>query len=271
MPGPIRFTSSQAPNADRYVRAILNHLAERLSLPIEWVDDGDWLARERDFDAGRIHMAWVCGLPYVWKADDSAIDVELLAAPVLAAPRYRSQPIYFSDVIVRHDSPYQSFEDLRGASWAINEPRSHSGYNITRHHLATLGHHGPFFSRVRQAGAHEIAIRLVARGRVDASAIDSSVLETEYHLHPDLHTELRLIAALGPSPIPPWVVHRSLDAGTRAALRQALLSLHTHPAGRALLAEGALSHFSPVTDADYDPIRQMERQAAPVTLARDFR
>ena len=69
--------------------------------------------------------------------------------------RYGGRPIYFSDVIVHRDSPFRSFLDLRGHSWAYNEPLSHSGYGITRYHLLELGETGGFFSEVVEAGFHE--------------------------------------------------------------------------------------------------------------------
>jgi phosphonate transport system substrate-binding protein len=33
------------------------------------VHDIRWQERLRRFDAGRIQVAWMCGLPYVWRAD----------------------------------------------------------------------------------------------------------------------------------------------------------------------------------------------------------
>src|SRR5947207_11493460 len=52
-------------------------------------------------------VAFVCGLPYVEATDAGRAAVEPLAAPVLRGERYGGRLIYFSDVIVRHDSPFQ--------------------------------------------------------------------------------------------------------------------------------------------------------------------
>src|SRR5436305_11796693 len=72
-----------------------------------------------EFARGQVDVAFICGLPYVrmTKEDPSCL-VELLAAPVLQGERSQHKPIYFSDVIVRSDSPYKSFDDLRGCVWA---------------------------------------------------------------------------------------------------------------------------------------------------------
>ena len=65
--------------------------------------------------------------------------MELLAVPVPAGSRYCGQPVYFSDVIVRERVPFEVLTELRGAVWAYNEPRSHSGYNVVRAYLSRLG------------------------------------------------------------------------------------------------------------------------------------
>lgn len=260
----LRFSSSQATNAEKQMQAVIAHLGDTLSLPIEFVSGGSWDTREAALDRGDIQLGWICGLPYVWKADILHPGLELLAAPVLAAPRYGDQPIYYSDIVVLQDGPHSAFEDLRGASWAFNEPHSHSGYNITRYHLATLGERGAFFGKIIQAGSHERALRLILDGSVDASAIDSSVLETEIRNKPELAEQIRVIEALGPSPIPPLVIHLRVPEEMRTALRARLLTLHESEAGRKVLQAGALKRFAAVEGRDYDPIREMEAQAKTV-------
>src|SRR5437867_10503703 len=42
-----------------------------------------WPSREQMLDRGDAHIGFICGLPYVWKADSAAPQVELLAAPVM--------------------------------------------------------------------------------------------------------------------------------------------------------------------------------------------
>src|SRR5262249_9221731 len=157
----------------------------------------------------------VCGLPYVERARRGHCPVEPIAAPVVAGARYGGRPIYFSDVIVRRDSPCRCFAELRGRSWAYNEPHSQSGYGITRFVLARDGQARGLFGRVVDAGWHERAVRLVATGECDASAIDSHVLALIFRDEPALAKELRVIDALGPSTIQPVVVSRRLPRALR--------------------------------------------------------
>ena len=208
------------------------------------------------FENGEFEAGFICGLPYVQLVRQTPAPVALLAAPVISGGRYAGRPIYFSDVIVHRTSPVLTFAELRGRSWAYNDPDSHSGYNLTRHHLLHLGEIGGFFSRVVEAGFHQRAIRMVAAGEVDATAIDSQVLAIELRDHPELADELRVIEAFGPSTIQPMVAARHLPDVTKAEIRGVLLGMGNDPAARAVLGQGFVDRFVPVTDADYDDIRR---------------
>jgi len=266
-PAILRITSCMADNAEATCRAISRWLGERLGLATEFVDCIPWQERERELDAGRIHLCWICGLPYVRKADALPPQVEACVAPVMALPRYAGAPVYYSDIVVHRDSPYRDFADLRGSSLAYNEPDSHSGHNVLRHRLAELGETGGYFGRAIESGAHQASLRMIADGRIDASAVDSTVLEAEIARDPALVKALRVIGTLGPSPMPPWVLHRALDPALRAGIRDGLLVMHTDPAGRHILAQWGIAHFVTVDNTHYDPIRDMARQAANIPLA----
>jgi len=184
--------------------------------------------------------------------------VELLAAPVLEGERYQNRPIYFSDVIVRRGSDMVGgFEALRGRSWAYNDPFSHSGYNLTRYELIRRGETGGFFGRVVEAGSHLNALGLVAAGTVDAAAIDSQILAVVFRDSPELAESLRVIDVFGPSTIQPMVAASRLPQGIKERLRALLLDLPGGERSRSALGYGFVRRFAPVTDADYDDIRDM--------------
>jgi phosphonate transport system substrate-binding protein len=173
----LRLASCMAENTEAVCRAIAEYIQLKLDISTEYVTGIPWQEREALFDGGEIHILWLCGLPYVHKADLAETSMELLAVPIPAGKRYHGQPVYFSDVVVRRDSPVKSFPDLRGASWAYNEARSHSGYNVVRAHLFELGESANFFGNVVEAGAHSNSLQMILTGAVDGAAIDSTVLE----------------------------------------------------------------------------------------------
>lgn len=262
----LRFSSCMAPNMESMCRDIAFIAAERLGIETTFVGDIEWPARERGFIDGTIDVLWICGLPYVWNWPDDRDVVELLAAPVMRAPRYEGRPVYYSDIVVRRGSGYRSFADLRGKRFVYNEPRSHSGYNVMRHHLAKSGFHSGYFGAAYESGAHQASIEWILEGRADVAAVDSTVLELECERRNGLMDELDIVGTLGPSPMPPWIVRADLDRGLKRALRRVLSTLHEDPRGCEVLAACRIRAFVDVDDEHYDPVRRMADEAARVVL-----
>ena len=255
----LRFSSCQAPIAEPFCKALAAFIGDKLLIRSEFVGDIPWHERERLLDRGDVHVCWICGLPYVRKNN-----VELLAAPVMSHPRYDGRPVYYSDVIVRAESSLRSFEDLRGTRWAYNEPGSHSGYNVTRYHLAKEGLGDHYFGSFIESGSHQKSLRMLLEGAIDATAIDSTVLEMAVAKDPSIGERIRTITILGPSPAPPWVVHPSVSSDVRRALLEAFLSMDQDPRGQRILEDAGMLRFARVSDRDYDPIRETERIATTV-------
>jgi phosphonate transport system substrate-binding protein len=252
----LRFVTYLAPNLLWFYEFVTRYVGRRLGWPTQLTvgDSYQGLADAAD-------VAFVCGLPYVELVRHLGPVVEPIAAPVLAGERYRGRPIYFSDVIVHHDSPWHCFTDLRGRSWAYNEPHSQSGYGITRDLLVRRGDTAGYFGKVVQAGWHERAVRMVAGGAVDAAAIDSHVLAVLLRDEPDLAGRLRVIDSLGPSTVQPVVAARRLSAGVKRDIAAALTAMADDPSAQPHLARALCQGFVPATDADYADIRAMLTRA----------
>lgn len=197
----------------------------------ELVDGGDW----NDLEARNIDLAFICSPPLIWLGGA----VEAIAAPVLADPRFGGKPLYSSEVIVNRDSPFQSLEDLRGARWAVNEPSSWSGYWVTLQRVGSWA----FFGEVVEAGFHERALRMVAEGKVDGSAIDCHVLGVVLKNDPNLAARLRMVETLGPAPSQPVVVRAGLGERVKARIQERLLGLRGP-----LMREFGVEGFAPAPD-----------------------
>jgi phosphonate transport system substrate-binding protein len=262
----LTLVTCQAANTVPISRAIAGYLSQQLSMPVRFIEDIKWQDAYRGIANGEIDIGWICGRPYVHLVDVIRAPIRLLAAPVMRDPRYHNRPIYFSEVIVRYDSPYTYFEDLRGRKWAYNEPGSQSGYHITCYNLSTLGEDERFFGQVTESGGHAQSIDLVLAGKVDASAIDSTLFEWLIQQDHSLRKKLRIIDTWGPSPIPPLVVNTSLGEDRVSSIQNHLLELENSATGQEVLSVGFLRRFSKVLDADYDLIREMAAAASGVQL-----
>jgi phosphonate transport system substrate-binding protein len=249
----LRFSSYLAPNVLPVYELVAEEVGRRTGLATELVVETSYESFERD----QSEVCFVCSLPYV-TFERRGLEVGVpVAAPVLIGDRYAGRPVHFSDVIVHRDAPFRSFLDLRGRTWAYNEALSHSGYGLTRYQLVRLGETSGFFSDVIEAGFHENAIRMVARGEVDASAIDSQVLAIAMRDEADLAERVRVVEALGPSTIQPVTVSRRVPETLRDAIRDVLVTMAGDAAIRERRALGLVERFAPVDRGSYDDIRRM--------------
>ena len=165
------------------------------------------------------------------------------------AARYGDRPIYFSDIVVRHDSPFESFCDLRGATWAYNEPDSWSGCVALRAHIAAHG-----ATRATAGGSSSWArmcasLRMIVEGAIDAAAIDSTVLELDTGAPAgSWPSQIRVVESIGPNPIPPAVVRREVPDAIKQQLRNALLQMHEdRRRRRRSWRTGMVARFSPIS------------------------
>ena len=263
--GTLRFATLMAPSEDAMFRAAVA-AAEGAGYAVKVVDVDPWEERRRLIDTGEVDVAWLCSLPYIRMADEPRPRVELLAAPVMEGDRYAGKPVYFSQVVVRADSSFETFEDLRGASFGYNEPASHSGYEVMRYRLADGGLGDGFFGEVVETGSHLASLEMLLRGELDTACIDTMVLDLRLKQRPELEKELKVIETLGPSPVPPFVAQVALEPDVRRDLRAALTGLDQTGEGRTILRRGGLVRFAAVVDSDYDEIRRMAALAETVKL-----
>jgi phosphonate transport system substrate-binding protein len=244
-------------NARPFYKNVVDYLGRVTGLSTELISGLSPDEQDRMVNSGQIQVVFTCGLPYARKADLKPPLLRLMAAPVMAAPHYKNQPVYFSDIIVRADSPYETFDSLRGSVFAYNEIYSLSGYMLPCYHLLTLSQMGRFFGKMVQSGSHAHSMDWVAQGRADAAAIDSVVLEMELRQHPNRANTFRVIDQIGPQPMPPVAASTQLDDAYRQRLSGALLTMHTDPSAEAIFKQVGMRRFAAVVDSDYDPIRHI--------------
>ncbi len=262
----LTITTCQAQNTVEPIAALAGFLGKQLGLVIDVVALPGWQDRYAAVRSARIDLAWICGWPYVQFVDCGLARVELLAGAVYAAPRYARSPRYFADVIVGADSQFRSISDLRGGIFAVNDADSLSGYHSMKAALISTGYVGDessgFFRHVKTSGGHVRSIRMIAQGDADAASIDSTLYAWQCEQTPALRSRVRVLESIGPFPIPPLVVQRSLPEQLKRDLRQALIAMHFTKGGREILAQCAISRFAHIEDRHYDSVRQLAKRTA---------
>jgi phosphonate transport system substrate-binding protein len=254
---PIWFASFLGDNAVKFYRQVVDYLSLVTTTKAELLTGLTPHEKDCRVNSGEIGAVFTCGLPYVRKADLDPPLLRLIAAPVMNAPRYQNRPVYFSDIIVRANSPYHTLADLKGSTFAYNEVHSLSGYVLPCYHLFQLGLRPDFFGQMLPSGSHAVSMDWVESGHVTAAAIDSVVLDMELAQRPQRAGQFRVVDTAGPLPMPPVAASPGLTEAHLQQFRQALLAMHTTPRGRTILRGAGVQHFAPVKDSHYNPIRQI--------------
>jgi ABC-type phosphate/phosphonate transport system substrate-binding protein len=218
-----RMYSTGAPAARAAWTSLLNWVVARAGGRLEVLDYPPPKPLDAFWARADLGCAFMCGLPY--SRDPRPLTP--IIAPVVRGARYQGRPIYFTDIVVRSDSPYRTLEDTFGGRVGYTVHHSQSGYVALREHL--LPHrlkigHSPYREVVGPLyGARDIVDALLA-GRIDAGPLDSYVLDLVRHLQPDTGARLRTIATTQASPIPLFVATAPIGAGLVRKLQAAFMS-----------------------------------------------
>jgi phosphonate transport system substrate-binding protein len=254
----LRVRTYLTPSVPRSLFAYLaRYLGQRLGvateLQIETRHSGPPRGVPDPFSRGEVDLGFFCAPPYIWLQERRPPPVELVPfGLVFDDPRGAGRPVYFSDIVVRADDPARSFADLVDARWGYNDRESLSGYYSVLQTAAEHGADASFLSRLHDTGSHLASLRGLRRGTIDAAAIDSAVLALCQRRDRGLRSDLRVVHGLGPWPIQPIVMRRSLPARVKAALVSAVGALGETPAERRALRRWLVSGVAPMTDADFD-------------------
>ena len=246
---------------------LAKYLGKKMGREVSVISGTSYNESDKLLAQGIIQVGFICGLPYTQNHASGKVD--LVAIPVMAmkkgeikgTPGYEKVPgKYYSYTIVRKDSRIRNWKDL-----TFNEKTSNSGYNMPRYKLVQLGAKSweDYFSRIVVSGSHEESIRLVSKGIVDASSVDSLVLDYDRHMGNADALNVKIIEVLFPNGagIPPVVLSSKADPALRKILTHILTNMHKDPEGRTILKEALMLRFDPPNDSNYDDIRRMEKAA----------
>jgi phosphonate transport system substrate-binding protein len=237
-------------------RDLLDYVGRELGLPVELVQGKTYAEINDMVRTGDVTFAFVCTNPYLQGKDDFGMEL-------LAAPEVNGEATYYSYLVVRADSSFDSLADLRGRTFAFSDPLSNSGRLAPVYQLALAGETPEsFFSRSIFTYAHDNSIKAVAENLVDGAAVDSLVYDYWAKTGSDYTSKTKVIAKWGPFGINPVVVRPGLDQALKQQLRDALLGMDKDAAGREILSALLIDRFVVPDDSIYDSVRDMRKLVA---------
>lgn len=244
-----------APNWFGFYQAIAQFLQRVLDIdvgivqrPFDPLDDP--LLLNDQFD-----VILLCGLPFIRHHTNHPNQFCSIIAPVMQGARYGDRPVYFSDVIVSSGSAITSVSQLDQKTFCYNDLGSNSGYHMVRCFLQQHGFPTTFLDTQVQSGAHQVSISWIVDGLADWAAIDSVVLERALQIDPTLANKLRVIASIGPCPMPPLVAAQHLGQDVLSHIRMAFL--HPDQPLQQAMQQVGVKRFAPVNAENYGAIARL--------------
>jgi phosphonate transport system substrate-binding protein len=234
-----------------YYRDLLDYIGKKSGHSVQLIQRRTYDEVNALFPKGEIDLAFICTGPF-------AASREKLGFQALATPQVRGQPFYQSYLIVPKDSPLQNFEDLRGRVFAFTDPDSNTGAMVPRYWLAQLGETPEsFFSKTIFTYSHDNSILAVAKGMVDAAAVDGHQWEYFERFSPAYTSKTRVIRKSQPFGSPPLVASDRLKEDVRSRIQELMLSMHTDPEGRRILENLLIDRFVAPREEWYETARAM--------------
>ena len=251
---------SWSPSAAAAWHRLLAWVAKTAEVDLTLLDQSDPTSLDELWQRDDMGCVFMCGYPWALRRDRP----RLLAAPVPSPARYGNQPIYFTDFVVRADSPFKTLEDTFDHRLAYSVENSHSGYNAARHHLLayrTATRRTLYADTLGPLVAQRRVLDAVIDGRADVGPVDSYLLDLWRSHLPEVAAAVRVIATTEPAPSPPLVASPTIAEDVCARLRAALLEAHCDPTLIPILAALQLARFVDAAPARFDVFLERQRAA----------
>ena len=235
--------------------SLIEIISEQSKVVIKSVKVTDYNAAVEAMRAGRVQIGWFGGKTYI-KAAEIA-NAEAFAAGVRKGDTNAG---YFSYFVVRADSKFYSLQDIKGRRLGLNSIGSTSGDLIPKVELLKAGLSTSVtenFSNIFYAGSHDACLLAVLNQQVDVCGMSSRNFDARLADGTFSKDQVRIIHKSPLVPPPPLAYSKSLPLNLRKKIKEATLSAHNY--GKIGGYGGEMSHYIEVTDADYDPLREIEK------------
>lgn len=236
-----------------YYQALLDYIAARMDQPIELVQRKTYGEINELFLKNELDLAFICTGPY-------ATSKEFYGFEAIATPQVRGLPTYQSYLIVKSDSPYKSFEDLRNKAFAFTDPDSNTGALTPRFWLAEIGENpSSFFRETIYTYSHDNSIKAVARGLVDAAAVDGHKWEYYQMVNPSLTEATRIIKKSEPFGSPPLVTAAGMTREKQSQIQAIVTAMHRDQDGQQILERLMIDRFVVPDESWYTSVKTMHK------------
>ncbi|MBI3434178.1 MAG: phosphate/phosphite/phosphonate ABC transporter substrate-binding protein [Proteobacteria bacterium] len=247
---PVETQSQTTKSMDEFIK----HAEKETGAKWELYTATDYSGVMNALIAGQIHLSWLSGFSYCQTFMDSKGGVE----PLVAAQEPDGSMGYNAVIIVKADSPYKTFDDLKGKVVARTDPLSGSGYLIPTAAFRAMGKPVDEYFKSPLSGGHPQGVLGVIKGTYDAAFTWTSKNDNIGNLRAMMNKgllkreEIRVIWTSPPLPSPPVVIRKDLPLEMRADLEKLFVRLKDHDMKLAeSVAQGKTNGMVRVYHEDY--------------------
>lgn len=234
-----------------YYEDLLQYIGKQIGYEIQLIQRKTYSEVNELFSKRLIDIAFVCSGPY-------ANGKQKYAFEGLATPVVRGKPFYQSYLIVAKNSSYNTLEDLKGKIFAFTDPDSNTGALVPRYWLSELNETpASFFKHITYTYSHDNSILAVAKGLVDAAAVDGHKWEFYNTKNPYFTLKTRVIKKSDYFGSPPLVASSTLDAQLKSKIKQIVLTMHHSDEGMSILKNLLIDQFQLPQDEWYTKVQTM--------------
>lgn len=222
------------------------YLEAKLGKKVELIVTTDYSSMIEAMRFGRIDFAYFGPLSYVLAKTKS--EIEPFAAMVTDG-----KPTYRSVVIGNVKAGVNSLADIKGKKMAYGDRASTSSHLIPKTLLKEAGLVHDRDYQQHFLGAHDAVAVNVANGNADAGALSEVIWNSLVERKLVDASKVKVLGYSKEYPQYPWTMRSDLAPALKEKARKAMIELKDPVVLKNFKAEG----FSPITDKDYDVIREM--------------
>jgi ABC-type phosphate/phosphonate transport system substrate-binding protein len=243
---------SVTPQVAALWRSLLDTIISDIGAAIEIVDHAPPAPIAELWQRPDKAAVFMCGLPYSLAAPQPGPVV----APIPSPAAYGGRPCYWSDIVVRTDSPFRTLEETFGHRLALTTPESQSGYAALLHALMPYAGAKPLYREVIEPRFTPMgALTAVIERKAEVAPLDSYAFALLSKYAPALTTQVRVIKSTEPTAVPLLV--SSGPPSPRVAA--AFLAAHNAPGSAPFMEQLLLDRFAPPERGAYDELRERFR------------
>jgi len=231
-------------------RKLFAYLSKRINKPIKLKQRKTYREINDLLESGGLDFALICSGAYV--VAEREFPIHILAVPVV-----NGEPTYQAYIIVNKRSKINSFEQLKGKSFAYTDPLSNTGYKYALK-LLRENHHNPkkYFSKTIFTHGHDYSIQAVQRGVVDGATVESLIFNNIKATDSSKVDNIKIIKKSEAFGIPPFVFTDKSNIDEINKIRKILFNMHKTATGKKILQKLLIDKFIPGKEELYNSVKK---------------